>query len=46
MSAALLPTDEFTEAQKKAADINRDGKVDIADAMEILRIYSENAVGV
>lgn len=45
MSAALLPTDEFTEAQKKAADINRDGKVDIADAMEILRIYSENAVG-
>lgn len=43
--AAALDTSEFSEAQKKTADMDDDGIVDISDATAILTVYSKSVAG-
>lgn len=42
---ANLDTSEFSEVQKKAADMDEDGIIDISDSTAILTVYARNIAG-
>lgn len=44
-NAAGLSIDEFTDAQKRAADVDENGSIDIGDATGVLTYYAQSAAG-